>query len=61
MTAGIVDTQRNWIDSKDYEPGMISIGGLRWYKNRTVFNYYPDSKTVHDCSKAIRQYSSLSK
>jgi hypothetical protein len=34
---------------------MITIGGLRWYKNRTVFNYYPDSKTVHNCTKEIRQ------
>jgi hypothetical protein len=34
---------------------MISIGGLRWYKNRTVFNYFPDTKTVHDCTKEIRQ------
>lgn len=55
VTAGIVDTQRNWGDSKDYEPGMISIGGLRWYKNRTVFNYYPDTKTVHDLSPEVRK------
>jgi hypothetical protein len=55
VTAGIVDTQRNWIDSKDYEPGMISIGGLRWYKNRTVFNYYPDTKTVHDLTPEVRK------
>jgi hypothetical protein len=55
VTAGIVDTQRNWIDSKDYEPGMISIGGLRWYKNRTVFHYYPDTKTVHDLSPEVRK------
>lgn len=55
VTAGIVDTQRNWIDSKDYVPGMINIGGLRWYKNRTVFNYYPDTKTVHDLDPAVRK------
>lgn len=55
VTAGLVDTQRNWTDSNQYEPAMITIGGLRWYKNRTVFDYYPDSKTVHDCSRAIRQ------
>ena len=47
VTAGIVDTQRTWADSKDYEPAMISISGLRWYKNRTVFHYYPDTKAVH--------------
>jgi hypothetical protein len=55
VTAGLVDTQRNWGDSNKFVPGMVTISGLRWYKNRTVFNYYPDSKTVHDCSKEIRQ------
>ena len=34
---------------------MISIDGLRWYKNRTVFNYYPDTKTVHDIAPEIRR------
>jgi hypothetical protein len=55
ITAGIVDTQRNWSDSNGFEPAMISIGGLRWYKNRTVFNYFPDTKTVHGCTPEIRQ------
>ena len=55
VTAGIVDTQRNWTDSNRFTPGMISIGGLRWFKNRTVFNYFPDTKTVHGCSAGIRQ------
>jgi hypothetical protein len=55
VTAGLVDTQRNWRDSNKFLPGMVTIGGLRWYKNRTVFNYYPDSKTVHDCTPEIRR------
>jgi hypothetical protein len=55
VTAGLVDTQRNWWDSNKFVPEMVTIGGLRWYKNRTVFNYYPDSKTVHDCSPEIRR------
>lgn len=55
LTAGLVDSQRVWGDSNSFVPGMITIGGLRWYKNRTVFDYYPDSKTMHDCSKEIRQ------
>ena len=55
VTAGIVDTQRTWSDSKDYEPAMISISGLRWYKNRTVFNYYPDTKAVHGLAPEIRK------
>ncbi|MEI7947697.1 MAG: hypothetical protein WCJ02_13435 [bacterium] len=55
LTAGIVDTQRNWGDSNEFLPGMVTISGLRWYKNRTVFNYYPDSKVVHGCSSEIRR------
>jgi hypothetical protein len=55
ITAGLVDTQRNWTDSNKFVPAMITIGGLRWFKNRTVFNYYPDSKTVHDCTPEIRR------
>lgn len=34
---------------------MVSISGLRWYKNRTVFNYFPDTKTVHDHSPEVRR------
>jgi hypothetical protein len=55
VTAGIVDTQRTWGDSKDYEPAMISVSGLRWYKNRSVFHYYPDTKAVHGITPGIRQ------
>ncbi len=55
VTAGIVDTQRTWADSNKYVPAMVSISGLRWYKNRTVFNYYADTKAVHGCSQGIRQ------
>jgi len=55
VTAGIVDTQRTWIDSKDYEPAMVSISGLRWYKNRSVFHYYPDTKAVHGLTPEVRQ------
>lgn len=55
MTAGVVDTQRTWWDSNKYDPAMVSISGLRWYKNRTVFNYYPDTKAVHNISPEIRK------
>ena len=55
VTAGLVDTQRDWTDSNKFVPAMITIGGLRWYKNRTVFNYYPDSKTVHDVTPEVRR------
>ncbi|MCF7974069.1 MAG: hypothetical protein K9N55_09665 [Phycisphaerae bacterium] len=53
ITAGLVDTQRTWTDSNKYVPGMVTISGLRWYKNRTVFNYYPDTKAVHNISPEI--------
>jgi len=47
LTAGVIDTQRTWADSNEFVPEMISRSGLRWYKNRTVFNYYSDTKAVH--------------
>jgi len=55
VTAGIVDTQRTWGDSNQFEPAMVSVSGLRWYKNRTVFNYYLDTKAVHNLSPEVRQ------
>ncbi|MFK7909833.1 MAG: hypothetical protein AB8F34_04440 [Akkermansiaceae bacterium] len=55
VTAGIVDTQRTWADSNKYVPAMVSISGLRWYKNRTVFNYYADTKAVHGLTPGIRK------
>lgn len=50
VTAGIVDTQRTWGDSNKFVPEMVSRSGLRWYKNRVVFNYYSDTKAVHGLS-----------
>jgi len=44
VTAGIVDLQRVWSDADRWSPGMAAICGLRWYKNRVVMSYYPDSK-----------------
>jgi hypothetical protein len=34
---------------------MVTTCGLRWYKNRVVFNYYPDSKAVHNRTTKVRQ------
>ncbi len=48
VTAGIVDLQRVWGDASNFEPEMASRMGLRWYKNRVVFNYYPDGKTLYN-------------
>ena len=45
VTAGIVDMQRTWGDSELWLEGMAGMGGLRWYKNRVVMSYYPDSKS----------------
>lgn len=55
VTAGIVDTQRTWTDTKDLSAEMITIDGNRWWKNRTVFNYYPDSKILHGISERERK------
>ena len=44
LTVGVVDLQRTWADNAHLEPGMITICGLRWYKNRVVYIYYPDGK-----------------
>lgn len=48
VTAGIVDLQRVWGDASHFEPEMASRIGLRWYKNRVVFSYYPDGKSMLD-------------
>jgi len=47
LTAGVVDLQRVWSDSSHFEPEMASRIGLRWYKNRVVFSYYPDGKSLY--------------
>lgn len=55
-TAGIVDIQRVWGDASHFEPEMASRMGLRWYKNRNVFLYYPDGKTFFRKGKALPAY-----
>lgn len=45
--AGLVDLQRVWGDASHFEPEMSSRIGLRWYKQGTVFRYYPDGKSFH--------------
>ena len=55
VTAGLVDTQRTWTDSNKFVPAMVSKSGLRWYKNRTVFNYYSDTKALHDLPADVLQ------
>lgn len=56
VTAGIVDLQRVWGDASHFEPEMASRMGLRWYKSRKVFLYYPDGKSFFMDGKPIRTY-----
>lgn len=55
VTAGIVDLQRVSGDNQQWSPGMAAICGLRWYKNRVVINYYPDSKSFSAFDAAGRR------
>jgi len=55
-TAGIVDIQRVWGDASHFEPEMASRMGLRWYKSRRVFLYYPDGKSFYMDGKPIEAY-----
>lgn len=52
-TAGIVDLQRVWGDASHFEPEMASRMGLRWYKSRGVFLYYPDGKSFFRDGKEL--------
>jgi len=55
VTAGIVDLQRVWGDSSHFEPEMASRIGLRWYKHRSVFGYYPDGKSFKNMDTDARR------
>ena len=55
VTAGIIDLQRVWGDSSHFEPEMASRMGLRWYKNRSVFGYYPDGKSFRNMDTDARR------
>lgn len=55
-TAGIVDIQRVWGDASHFEPEMASRMGLRWYKSRSVFLYYPDGKSFFMNGKELPAY-----
>ncbi len=55
VCAGIVDIQRNAGDNNKFEAQYVTTSGLRWYKARSVFSYYPDSKSVHNHTESVRQ------
>lgn len=46
LTAGIVESQRIWGDIDVLTSEMVMRGGLRWYKNRVLFNYDMDAKSI---------------
>lgn len=56
VTAGTVDLQRVWGDASHFEPEMATIMGLRWYKCRRVFHYYPDGKSFFRDGDALPAY-----
>jgi len=56
VTAGIVDIQRVWGDASHFEPEMASRMGLRWYKSRRAFLYYPDGKSFLMDGKELPAY-----
>lgn len=46
FTAGLVDSQRVWVDASHFEPGMATTCALRWYKTRTWFALDTDAKML---------------
>jgi len=50
IAIGLVSSQRTWADNDIITPEMVSMCGLRWYKNRVVMNYDMDAK---DPNKAL--------
>jgi hypothetical protein len=50
VTAGVVDSQRVWGDTDVATPEMYSRCGHRWYKNRVIFTYDMDSKSLTKAS-----------
>jgi hypothetical protein len=46
VTAGVVASQRIWGDTDGLNPDLVARGGLRWYKNRVLFNYDMDAKSL---------------
>ena len=51
ITLGATDSQRTSWDTDKISPDMVSRSGLRWYKNRVVYNYDMDSKELNSSWK----------
>jgi hypothetical protein len=46
MAVGLIDSQRTSGDTASISPKLIARSGLRWYKNRVLFAYDMDSKSL---------------
>jgi hypothetical protein len=46
LTIGFIDLQRTSNDTDKITPELLTRSGLRWYKNRVVYNYDMDSKEL---------------
>jgi hypothetical protein len=46
ITMGYVQSQRTWGDNDILTAEMVMRTGLRWYKNRVLFNYDMDAKSL---------------
>ncbi len=46
IAMGFVQSQRTWGDNDILTPEMVMRTGLRWYKNRVLFNYDMDAKSL---------------
>jgi hypothetical protein len=54
ISLGLIDSQRTWGDTDIINPGMVTLCGLRWYKNRVVVSYDLDSKNLLKCDPKNR-------
>jgi hypothetical protein len=46
MAVGLIDSQRTSGDTASISPALLARTGLRWYKNRVLFAYDMDSKSL---------------
>ena len=50
INVGLIESQRTWSDNDKINSEMIMRTGLRWYKNRIIFNYDMDAKSLTKAS-----------
>lgn len=59
VSLGYVDTQRVWTDASAFVPQMVTKAGLRWYKNRVIYNYDIEAKTFYQKNKETGKFEAL--